>query len=185
MTLTRQRWILILALAGTLLAVYNAPAAHGDAVVPLERPRLPLPQTMTTPVPDQGVMAIAPRAGLDDTQEAQPWTVLGHEPIAAPPSGGAPLASPPSVASVVVPAAAESPTVVLPAPPPLPFKVVGQARDEAGPIVFLQHGDDNLVVRPGDRIGDAYRLDQIDAASLTLTYLPWNSVQTLNMAASP
>lgn len=187
MTITRQRFILLLALAGTLLAVYNAPAAHGDAVVPLERPRLASQHTLATPVTDQRVMAIAPRFGHDDAPESQPWTALGTEPNAAPVPGGAPpaTAAPVHVQSVVAPVATEAPTVTLPAPPPLPFKVVGQARDDAGPIAFLQHGDDNLVVRPGDRIGDAYRLDQIDAKSLTLTYLPLNSVQTLEMAASP
>lgn len=76
-------------------------------------------------------------------------------------------------------------TVAPPGPPqtpPLPFKVAGLYRDGDALAVFLLHNDRNIVVRAGDRIGADYRVDAIDETSLTLSYLPLNAKQSIEVA---
>jgi hypothetical protein len=165
----------------TLALAYHARPVQGEAVVPLDRPRVAAPAAMPASSSAQAMAAIAPRFSRDEAPA--PWTVLGTDAAVAPPSDK-PLAV--AVAQVRAVASDSAPSVpALPMPPPLPFKVIGRAQDDAGPIAFLVHGDDNLVVRPGDRIGQAYRLERIDAQALTFTYLPLDSAQTLSMDGPP
>lgn len=84
------------------------------------------------------------------------------------------------------------PVVEAPPPPPpppmaptLPFTVVGgisgQRISDGRPIAFLRANDEVVVVRPGDTIGNAYRVESLTVEKIEFTYLPLMQRQTLNM----
>jgi hypothetical protein len=96
----------------------------------------------------------------------------------------APPPSPPPVAT----------TSSKPSPPSLPFTVTGEWRYLGEqPIVLLQRGGETYLVcadcdlpghvRPGQRLGADYRLDEIGPRTITLTYLPLHHPYTLSFGA--
>lgn len=72
---------------------------------------------------------------------------------------------------------------VAPQAPPLPFKVLGLYVEGNQTAVFLQHNDQNLVVRVGDTIVDKYKVESLSGRTLTLSYLPLNQQQTLDVGS--
>lgn len=81
----------------------------------------------------------------------------------------------------------EAPPPPAPPPPPtapvLPFTVVGgisgQQIAEGRPVAFLRQRDEVLVVRPGDMIDKAYRVETITLDKIEFTYLPLGQRQEL------
>ena len=67
------------------------------------------------------------------------------------------------------------------APPALPFTYMGRMVDEGKTTVFLTRQDRSYAVKEGEVLEGTYRIDRIDAGSVTLTYLPLNMQQTLAM----
>jgi hypothetical protein len=68
-----------------------------------------------------------------------------------------------------------------PSAPPLPFTFVGKAASEGQWEVFLARADKTYIVRTNMVIDGTYRVDAIAPPTLTLTYLPLNQVQQLNI----
>jgi hypothetical protein len=68
-----------------------------------------------------------------------------------------------------------------PSAPPLPFVYLGKAVGEGAWEVFLARGDQTYIVRNKMVIDGVYRVDAIAPPTLTLTYLPLNQVQQLNI----
>lgn len=68
-----------------------------------------------------------------------------------------------------------------PVAPPLPFVYIGKADDHGTLTVFLARADQTLVVRANMRIDEQYRVGAIAPPLLTLTYLPLNQVQQINI----
>ncbi|MES2016630.1 MAG: hypothetical protein V4484_09045 [Pseudomonadota bacterium] len=68
-----------------------------------------------------------------------------------------------------------------PMAPPLPFTYLGKAAEAGHWEVFLAIGDKTYVVRDKMVIDGVYRVDAIAPPNLTLTYLPLNQVQLLNI----
>lgn len=68
-----------------------------------------------------------------------------------------------------------------PSAPPLPFTFVGKAAAEGQWEVFLARADKTYIVRANMVIDGTYRVDAIAPPTLTLTYLPLNQVQQLNI----
>ncbi|ATQ78487.1 hypothetical protein CR152_31220 [Massilia violaceinigra] len=68
-----------------------------------------------------------------------------------------------------------------PSAPPLPFVYIGKAVGEGAWEVFLARGDKTYIVRNKMVIDGIYRVDVIAPPTLTLTYLPLNQVQQLNI----
>ncbi|NHZ92121.1 hypothetical protein F2P45_24400 [Massilia sp. CCM 8733] len=68
-----------------------------------------------------------------------------------------------------------------PSAPPLPFVYIGKAVGEGAWEVFLARGDKTYIVRNKMVIDGVYRVDAIAPPTLTLTYLPLNQVQQLNI----
>lgn len=66
-----------------------------------------------------------------------------------------------------------------PRAPPLPFTFLGKLIDGDQVTVFLTNGTRNWVVRVGDTIDGAYRVDAIGAERMTLTYLALAKPQEL------
>ena len=79
------------------------------------------------------------------------------------------------------------PPPAMPLPPPtptaplLPFTYLGRYEDLAKPVIFLVRGDRVLLVSAGDVIEGTYRVDGIAGTVLSLTYLPLNIRQTLEI----
>ena len=68
-----------------------------------------------------------------------------------------------------------------PTAPPLPFQYLGKAAAEGQWEVYLGRGEQTFVVKKGMQIDGMYRVDTIAPPTLTITYLPMNQVQQLNI----
>lgn len=170
-----QRWLLLMAagLASFFLAmqwgrrdarpadeVVEAVTRHPDLPVPAEEPAAP--EAARDPLP----------AGVDRSRsvpatKGNAFTVLNWQPPPAP------------VRAAVAPAPPPPPAA--PVAPPLPFSFVGLLeKGGARPQAFLAKGESLLVVGVGDVIdNNTYRVDSLAPQQIVLTYLPLNTVQTL------
>jgi len=81
------------------------------------------------------------------------------------------------------PSAAEAQAAPPPPPtaPPLPFQFLGKAAADGQWEVYLGRGEQTYVVTKGTQIDGTYRVDAIAPPNLTMTYLPMNQVQQLNI----
>jgi hypothetical protein len=70
-----------------------------------------------------------------------------------------------------------------PSAPPLPFTYIGKAFENGAWEVYLARGARTYIVQPKTVIDGTYRVDAIAPPILTLTYLPLNQVQQLNIGA--
>lgn len=68
-----------------------------------------------------------------------------------------------------------------PTAPPLPFQFLGKAAADGQWEVYLGRGEQTYVVKKGSLIDGSYRVDAIAPPTLTMTYLPMNQVQQLNI----
>lgn len=68
-----------------------------------------------------------------------------------------------------------------PSAPPLPFTFIGKSLQDGVWEIYLARGDRTHLVRESMVIDGAYRVDAIRPPVLTLTYLPLNQVQQLNI----
>lgn len=116
------------------------------------------------------ILRLVPRAiliGEGDEAMGRPADVFGRQdwtpPPPPPPRQAAPAPPPPPVA------------------PPLPFIYLGKAAENGRWEVFLAIGDKTYVVHDKMVIDGMYRVDAIAPPNLTLTYLPLNQVQQLNI----
>ena len=70
-----------------------------------------------------------------------------------------------------------------PTAPPLPFTLIGKANENGALEVYLARAGKVYIVKPKTVIDGTYRVDAIAPPLLTLTYLPLNQVQQLNIGA--
>jgi hypothetical protein len=68
-----------------------------------------------------------------------------------------------------------------PSAPPFPFTFIGKSLADGAWEIYLARGDRTYVVRDKTVIDGTYRVDAIAPPVLTLTYLPLNQVQQLNI----
>ncbi len=71
-----------------------------------------------------------------------------------------------------------------PSAPPLPFVYLGRYVEGGVPTFFLARGDRVLTVKEGDVVDQLYRVDSVEGSSLTLTYLPLDIKQTLDIGSA-
>lgn len=71
-----------------------------------------------------------------------------------------------------------------PVAPPMPFRFLGRYGDADSHIVMLVKGEQLYLVSVGDTIDDAYRVDQVSATMVELTYLPLKLKQSLSTGDS-
>jgi hypothetical protein len=69
------------------------------------------------------------------------------------------------------------------AAPPLPFIYLGKAIEDGKLEVFLSRGDKNYSVHSRQKLDDEYRVDKVTENSVTFTYLPLKTKQTLDIPA--
>jgi len=68
-----------------------------------------------------------------------------------------------------------------PSAPPFPFTFIGKSVADGAWEIYLARGDRTYVVRDKTVIDGTYRVDAIAPPVLTMTYLPLNQVQQLNI----
>ena len=67
--------------------------------------------------------------------------------------------------------------------PPLPFQYIGKVIENGKQEVYVMRGDEVLTLASGQKIGNEYRVDKITGKSITFTYLPLKTRQTLDLPA--
>lgn len=80
------------------------------------------------------------------------------------------------------PQAAHAPAAA-PSAPPLPFVYLGKAIEDGKLEVFLSRGDKSYSVHAKQKLDDEYRIDKVTETSITFTYLPLKTRQTLDIPA--
>jgi hypothetical protein len=154
-------------------AVERAPAARApaQAQAPAPAPAAPVRAGALPAAGGARILALLPRETLigdSDEQFRQGGNpVFGRQDWTPPP--------PPP------PPAAAAPPPPPPSAPPLPFSFIGKSVAEGAWEVYLARGDRTYVVRDKTVIDGIYRVDAIAPPVLTLTYLPLNQVQQLNI----
>lgn len=78
-------------------------------------------------------------------------------------------------------AAVQAPPPPPPMAPPLPFTFIGKSVGNGAWEVYLARGDRTYVARVNEVLDGTYRVDAIAPPGMTLTYLPLNQVQQLNI----
>lgn len=68
-----------------------------------------------------------------------------------------------------------------PSAPPLPFTFIGKSVGQGMWEVYLARADRTYIVREQDVVDGTYRVESIAPPLMTLTYLPLNQVQQLNI----
>ncbi|MCC6532008.1 MAG: hypothetical protein IT531_05625 [Burkholderiales bacterium] len=66
-----------------------------------------------------------------------------------------------------------------PAPPPLPFKYLGQLNETGRTLVFLSRDEAPVVGQVGETLDGGYRIDKVADTAIEFTYLPMNARQVL------
>ena len=67
-----------------------------------------------------------------------------------------------------------------PAAPSLPFRYFGRLTEKGKTEVFVMRGEELLAIADGQTIGD-YRVERIAPTSISFTYLPLKTKQTLDL----
>jgi hypothetical protein len=68
-----------------------------------------------------------------------------------------------------------------PTAPPLPYTVIGKSLEDGKWEVYLASGQNAHIAHEGAVLEGAWRIDRIAPPLMTLTYLPLNQVQQLNI----
>ena len=72
------------------------------------------------------------------------------------------------------------------AAPAFPFRYSGRVeRDGLPPLVALTRGSDTLLISPGDAIDSDYRLEEVGARHIVVTYMPLKQKQTIELTSLP
>lgn len=82
------------------------------------------------------------------------------------------------------PPAAKPPPPPPPTAPPLPFRYLGKKTDDGQMEVYLSSGDRTFIVQEKTIIENIYRVDAIKPTMMSITYLPLNQVQTLQIGSA-
>jgi hypothetical protein len=157
------------------LVVFGDKAPELDVAEPVER-AAPVAAPAAAPAAraeevaakdDPVVQRLIPRETLiggEDRFGAGEQDVFGRQDWTPPPPPPAPAPAPPP-----------------PSAPPLPFTFIGKSLQDGVWQVYLARGDRTYLVRDKEVIDGTYRVDAIKPPVLTLTYLPLDKVQQLNI----
>ena len=160
---------------GVALAIAAGLAAFGDTTPQedvaeaVERPAQPARAPVARAAAAAAtILRLQPRADLigdlsasgDDLFGSQDWT-----PPAPPPPAAQAGPPPPPMA------------------PPLPFTFIGKSLEEGRWEVYLASGERTHIAFEGGTLDGAWRVERIAPPLMTLTYLPLNQVQQLNIGA--
>ena len=163
----------MLLLAGVLgagaLLLFGERQPVADVAEAVERAVAPARHAAPPQAPQPAILALLPRSevagedgdtfgGAAGVFQSQSWTPPPPKMVVA-----APPPPPPPMA------------------PPLPFVYLGKAAADGAWEVFLSRADKTYIVRTNTVIDGAYKVVAIAPPVMTLTYLPLNQVQQLNI----
>ncbi|WP_343731120.1 hypothetical protein [Duganella sp.] len=164
--------------AGLVLFGDNSPSA--DIAEPVARANASKPAPSQAPrdagasdgKADTAILALVPRAQLvgeagDATFAAGEGVFMGQNWNPPPPPPPPPSKTPPPP----------------PMAPPMPFTYIGKALADGAWEVFLARGDKTYSVRVQTVIDGTYRVEKIAPPMMSLTYLPLNQQQQMNIGA--
>lgn len=176
----RARWVLwVLLLAGAAaLAVFGDKTPAGAGAAPAGRPassaavrpaavrsaKAPEPIEPLLPREQQASAALPPRADLFATPA---WR------------------RPPAPAPTTVAAPASTPPPPPPQAPPLPYRLIGRKFDGSAWELFLGRDDTPFVVREGDTLEAAWRLQKIAPPLATFKHLGTGQERSLEIGPLP
>jgi hypothetical protein len=166
MTLPSRREWLLLGLGLIVIVAWIAFDHGADETSPsgAQAPAVIKPKAQAPRSADPNALDLSARQGASDAGESTNLFAGKSWYVPPPPAPAAkPLPAPPPTA------------------PPLPFSYLGRYQDSGAPIIYLVRGERVLLVSAGDVIEGTYRVDGIVANRLSLTYLPLNIGQTLEM----
>ena len=147
-----------------VLMVVAALALLASVVTGRERPTVDLIVEKHAPAPAKSIDADIDLSKLERNADPQP----AADPFAAR-----------SFASASQKATAEK---APPSAPPLPFRYFGKVIEDGKLEVFVMNGEETVGLKAGAKIGE-YRVDKVSEKSITFTYLPLNTRQTLDIPA--
>lgn len=163
---TKQRWTVLILLLGLTLSAMAWVSQHDESATAVAEAHAAQPEKVAQPEKKAQGPAAEPailkleklqREPAEDTATnlfaAKSWYVPPPPPKLLPPP-------PPSA-------------------PPLPFAYMGKLIDDGQMTVFLTKQDRNYVVKTGDTIDGTYKVEEVSARMMTLTYLPLKIKQTL------
>jgi hypothetical protein len=169
----------VAALGAAALAFFGDKTPDSGVAEAVERKPAAVVATVAAPTPERklaaaepGILRLLPRAtliGEGDEAMGRSADVFGRQDWTPPPPPPPPAAQ------------GKPPPPPPPMAPPLPFTYLGKAAADGHWEVFLAIGDKTYVVRDKMVIDGIYRVDAIAPPNLTLTYLPLNQVQQLNI----
>ncbi|WP_348700036.1 hypothetical protein [Duganella fentianensis] len=122
--------------------------------------------------PGAAILRLIPRAAL--VGEAGEATFAAGEGVFHGQNWNPPPPPPPPVSNAPPPP---------PMAPPVPFTVIGKALADGVWEVYLARGDKTYVARPQSTIDGSYRVEKITPPTMSMTYLPLNQVQQMNIGA--
>lgn len=68
-----------------------------------------------------------------------------------------------------------------PSAPPLPYTYIGKLIDGGKLSIFLSKQDRNFIIKEGDTLEGTYRVEHITPSNITLTYIPLNIKQNMQI----
>ena len=71
-----------------------------------------------------------------------------------------------------------------PTAPPLPFTYLGKKAEDGQWEVYLARGEQTFIVREKGTVENMYRVDSINPPNMSLTYLPLNQTQNLQIGGA-
>lgn len=169
--MTPRHYLLLAGVLGAgALLLFGERQPVSEVAEAVERAVAPARQRAARPaVAQPAILALLPRSevagedgdtfgGADGVFQSQNWT-------------------PPPPKTVV----AAAPPPPAPMAPPLPFVYLGKVAADGAWEVFLSRADKTYIVRANTVIDGAYKVVTIAPPVMTLTYLPLNQVQQLNI----
>jgi len=155
------------------LAAFGDKSPGGEVAEAVERPaqpaaRAPTAQGAAQPKTRPAILRLQPRAALIGELEPGDGDLFGRHDWTPPPP-------PPPPRQVIAPPP--------PVAPPLPFTFIGKSLEEGKWEVYLASGERTHIAAEGGVIDGAWRVERIAPPLMTLTYLPLNQVQQLNIGA--
>jgi hypothetical protein len=154
--------------AGVAEAVERAPGPHPVPAAPAAASFVSTPAAGNGAGTGSPILALVPREiligdSIDQFRQGENAVFGRQDWTPPPPPPPAPPPPPP------------------PSAPPLPFTFIGKSVADGTWEVYLARGDRTYIVRDKALIDGTYRVDAIAPPVLTLTYLPLNQVQQLNI----
>ncbi|RFP12361.1 hypothetical protein D0T25_25120 [Duganella sp. BJB488] len=161
------------------LVLFGDKSSSGDIAEPVARNRTtaqsvqaPAPRAGKDgkPQPEVAILRLTPRATL--VGESGEATFASGEGVFQGQNWNPPPPPPPPVSNAPPPA---------PVAPPMPFTVLGKAVADGAWEVYLARGDKTYVVKNQTVIDGTYRVEKIAPPLMSVTYLPLNQVQQINI----